>query len=78
VIESFKCKETKRIFDRDFSKKFPNDIQRFALRKLRMLNRAKILKDYWCPQEIDWRFYAVVVKVSTVFVLIINGEFAMA
>ena len=42
-----------------------------------MLNRAKILKDYWCPQEIDWRFYAVVVKVSTVFVLIINGEFAL-
>jgi len=49
VIESFKCKETKRIFNRNFSKKFPNDIQRVALRKLRMLNRAKILKDLLVP-----------------------------
>ena len=49
MIESFKCKETKRIFNRNFSKKFPNDIQRVALRKLRMLNRAKILKDLLVP-----------------------------
>lgn len=49
VIKSFKCKETEKIFNRIFSKKFPNDIQRVALRKLRMLNRAKILNDLKVP-----------------------------
>jgi proteic killer suppression protein len=32
-----------------FSKKFPNDIQQVALRKLRMLNRATILHDLKVP-----------------------------
>ncbi|MEN8265318.1 MAG: type II toxin-antitoxin system RelE/ParE family toxin [Nitrospirota bacterium] len=49
MIRSFKCKETKKIFNRTFSKKFPNNIQRVALRKLRMLNRAKILNDLKVP-----------------------------
>jgi proteic killer suppression protein len=49
MIQSFKCKETEKIFNRLFSKKFPNDIQRVALRKLRMLNRATILNDLKVP-----------------------------
>ena len=49
MIRSFKCKETKKIFNRTFSRKFPQDIQRVALRKLRMLNRAKTLKDLIVP-----------------------------
>ena len=49
MIRSFKCNETEKIFARRFSKKFPNDIQRVALRKLRMLNRAGILKDLQVP-----------------------------
>ena len=49
MIQSFKCKETEKIFTRVFSKKFPNDIQRVALRKLRMLNRATILNDLKVP-----------------------------
>ncbi|MEE8329468.1 MAG: type II toxin-antitoxin system RelE/ParE family toxin [Thermodesulfovibrionia bacterium] len=49
MIRSFKCKETEKIFKRTFSKKFPNNIQRVALRKLRMLNRAKILNDLKVP-----------------------------
>ncbi|NIA29526.1 MAG: type II toxin-antitoxin system RelE/ParE family toxin [Actinobacteria bacterium] len=49
MIRSFKCKETEKIFDRRFAKKFPNDIQRVALRKLRMLNQAKTLKDLLVP-----------------------------
>ncbi len=49
MIRSFKCKETEKIFNRDFSKKFPNDIQRIALRKLRMLNRAQNLEDLRMP-----------------------------
>jgi proteic killer suppression protein len=49
VIKSFKCKETEKIFNRNFSKKFPQNIQRVALRKLRMLNRAEILNDLKVP-----------------------------
>jgi len=49
MIESFKCKDTEKIFNRQFSKKFPNDIQRSALRKLRMINRAQSLKDLTVP-----------------------------
>lgn len=49
MIQSFKCKETEKIFTRMFSKKFPNDIQQIAMRKLRMLNRATILNDLSVP-----------------------------
>jgi len=51
MIQSFKCKDTEKIFNRTFSKKFPNDIQRVALRKLRMLNRATILNDLKVPSS---------------------------
>jgi proteic killer suppression protein len=49
MIQSFKCRETEKIFNRHFSKKFPNDIHRPALRKLRMLNRARTLRDLLVP-----------------------------
>jgi len=49
VIKTFNCKETEKIFNRNFSKKFPLDIQRVALRKLRMINRAEILNDLKVP-----------------------------
>ena len=49
MIKTFKCKETEKIFNRNFSKKFPQNIQRVALRKLRMLNRAEILNDLKVP-----------------------------
>ncbi len=49
MIKSFKCKETEKIFKRSFSRRFPHNIQRVALRKLRMLNRANILNDLKIP-----------------------------
>lgn len=49
MIKSFKCKETEKIFNRSFSRKLPHDIQRTALRKLRMLNRAIKLNDLKVP-----------------------------
>lgn len=49
MIKTFNCKETEKIFKREFSKKFPQDIQRVALRKLRMINRANILNDLKVP-----------------------------
>ncbi|MGR3302005.1 MAG: type II toxin-antitoxin system RelE/ParE family toxin [Candidatus Scalindua sp.] len=49
MIKSFKCKETNKIFNRSFSRKLPHDIQRTALRKLRMLNRSIKLNDLKVP-----------------------------
>jgi len=49
VIKSFKSKETQKIFQREFSKKYPHDIQRVALRKLKMIHRSKTLNDLKVP-----------------------------
>ena len=40
IIKSFQDKETEKIFNRHFSKKFPSDIQHQARRKLIMLDAA--------------------------------------
>ncbi|MCK5802266.1 MAG: type II toxin-antitoxin system RelE/ParE family toxin [Lentisphaeria bacterium] len=49
MIDSFKCRETARIFRREYSRKLPRAIQRTALRKLRMLNRSRTLLDLRVP-----------------------------
>jgi len=49
MIESFKCSETEKIFDRQFSKKLPHNIQKIAFRKLRMLNRSSTIQDLRIP-----------------------------
>lgn len=49
MIVSFKCKETEKIFNRNYSKKFPNDIQRVALRKLRMIDHSQNITDLKVP-----------------------------
>lgn len=49
MIKNFKDRETQKIFNRQKSKKLPSDIQQIALRKLRMLNRAKILQELLIP-----------------------------
>ena len=49
MIRSFKCKETEKIFHRRFSSKLPQDMQRVALRKLRILNRSINLNDLQVP-----------------------------
>ncbi|MEW6353259.1 MAG: type II toxin-antitoxin system RelE/ParE family toxin [Pseudomonadota bacterium] len=49
MIKSFKCAGTEKIFNRQFSRRLPHDIQRLALRKLRMLNRAIALNDLRIP-----------------------------
>mgnify|MGYP000993158821 FL=1 len=49
MIQSFKCKETEKIWNQEYSKKFSTDIQRVALRKLFMIQRAKELKDLMAP-----------------------------
>jgi proteic killer suppression protein len=49
MIKSFKCKETKKILEREFSRKFPSEIQKTAMRKLWMLDAAVNLNDLRIP-----------------------------
>ena len=49
MIESFRCKETERIFQREYSRKLPTNIQKTAFRKLRMLNRSSSVEDLRAP-----------------------------
>lgn len=49
MIKSFKCKETKKIFGRKFSKKLPTDIQVNARQKLVILDAATSLDDLRVP-----------------------------
>ena len=43
MIETFKDKETQKVFNGYFSKKLPVDIQRMARRRLRIFHRAEKL-----------------------------------
>jgi len=49
MIKTFKCKETEKIFCREYSKKLPRNIQKVAFRKLRMIDRSKTLIDLKVP-----------------------------
>ena len=49
MIRSFKCKETEKIFHRHFSSKLPQNMQRAALRKLRILSRSIDINDLKVP-----------------------------
>lgn len=49
MIESFRDKETEKIWKREFSKKLPNQIQSIAYRKLVMLARAVSIEDLKIP-----------------------------
>jgi len=49
MIQSFKCKETARIFESGSSRKFPAGIQKSAIIRLAMLNRSGKLDDLKVP-----------------------------
>lgn len=49
MIKGFKDKEAERLFNREPSRKLPTEMHRVALRKLRMLNRARTLDDLRIP-----------------------------
>ena len=49
MVRDFGCKKTEKIFNRQFSRKFPADIQRIALRKLALLDAAESLDDLQIP-----------------------------
>jgi len=50
MIKSFKDREAEKLLDRRLSRRLPSDLQRVAVRKLRMLNRAIILSDLSSPR----------------------------
>ena len=45
MIRSFADKETAKLFERQFSRKLPQSIQRRARRKLEILDAAQVLQD---------------------------------
>jgi proteic killer suppression protein len=49
MIKSFNSKETEKVFNRRFSRKLPQDVQKTAYRKLAFLHSAKDLKDLLIP-----------------------------
>ena len=49
MIKSFGDKETQKIWLGNYSKKLPNQIQKVARRKLRMLNNSSTLFDLTIP-----------------------------
>jgi proteic killer suppression protein len=49
MIRSFRSAETERIWLGEVSRRLPIDIQATALRKLRMLNNAGVLRDLAVP-----------------------------
>jgi proteic killer suppression protein len=49
VIKSFKDAETQKIYEREHSRKLPSDIQKIALRKLRMINNSINVNDLRVP-----------------------------
>jgi proteic killer suppression protein len=49
MIVSFASRETELIWSGRRSRKLPGDIQAIALRKLRMLNQARVLSDLRIP-----------------------------
>ena len=49
MIKSFRCKETEKVYRRDFSRKLPHSLQRIVLRKLWMLDAALDLADLRVP-----------------------------
>jgi proteic killer suppression protein len=49
VIKSFGEKETRKIWQGQYSKRLPQDIQQLARRKLRLINNARTLTDLRLP-----------------------------
>jgi toxin HigB-1 len=49
MIKSFKDRDSERLFLRERIKRFGPDVQRLALRKLRMLDAATLIEDLRIP-----------------------------
>ena len=51
MIKTFADKQTEKVWNREFSKKLPTDIQKVARRKLIMVHAASVLSDLKIPPQ---------------------------
>lgn len=51
MIKTFANKETEKVWNGEFSSKLPNEIQRTARRKLRMISNSQNINDLRVPPE---------------------------
>lgn len=51
MIKSFKCRETEKIFRREFSRRFPRDIQQRAFMRLNQIDSAVALEELRLPSS---------------------------
>ena len=49
MIASFRCKETEKIYNRQYSRKLPHSIQKVAMRKLWQIDAAVEINDLRIP-----------------------------
>jgi toxin HigB-1 len=49
MIKSFRCKETEKIFNREYSREFPRDIQQRAYARLNAIDAAIRIEDLRLP-----------------------------
>jgi proteic killer suppression protein len=49
MIKTFKNKETEKLFNRDYSKNLPTDIQRAAMKKLWMIDATPDINSFRVP-----------------------------
>jgi len=57
MIKSFSCKETEKIWNRQFSKVFPQEIQGAAKRKLNMIHASSKPEDLTIPPSNQLKKY---------------------
>jgi plasmid maintenance system killer protein len=73
VIASFRDRETEKIWNGDYSRKLPTNIQEAALTKLRILNGLFASRIFWCRPGTDSKRSKATAKGSTAFGSIGNG-----
>jgi proteic killer suppression protein len=49
MIKTFACKETAKLFRRQFSRRLPQDVRQTARRRLEILDAANVLNDLRIP-----------------------------
>jgi addiction module HigA family antidote len=78
MIQSFADPEAELIWSGRRNRKLPADIQNVALRKLRLLNQARVLGDLRVPREIGSKHSERTVGDSIRFGSMINGGSALS
>ncbi len=77
MIESFKCKETKKIWNKQRSKKFPQNIQQRVLEKMQRIDSAEKLEDFYFPPSNHFEALTGIGKDNIASELTNNGDFVL-